>query len=106
RKSLVVFQFVVSGLLITSTILIYQQMQLFNNKRLGFDKEQVMVAKLYGNLKEKIITNPGIIKDELLKNPDIISVGGASNVIGDDLSVESVTPVNPPRGREFPTVRV
>ena len=106
RKSLVVFQFVVSGLLITSTLLIYQQMQLFNNKQLGFDKEQVVVAKLYGNFKEKIITNPDIIKNELLKNPDIISIGGASNVIGDDLSVEAVTPVNPPRGKEFPTVRV
>lgn len=106
RKSLVVFQFVVSGLLITSTILIYQQMQLFNNKQLGFDKEQVVVAKLYGKFKEKIIANPDIIKNELLKNPDIISVGKASNVIGDDLSVESVTPVNPPRDKEFPTVRV
>jgi putative ABC transport system permease protein len=106
RKSLVVFQFIVSGLLITSTILIYQQMQLFNNKQLGFDKEQVMVAKLYGNFKEKIITNPDIIKNELLKNPDIISIGGASNVIGDDLSVESVTPVNSARSKEFPTVRV
>lgn len=106
RKSLVVFQFVVSGLLITSTIFIYQQMQLFNNKQLGFDKNQVVVAKLYGRLKEKIITNPDIVKNELLKNPDIISIGKASNVIGDDLSVESVTPVNPPRDKEFPTVRV
>ncbi|HYK46847.1 MAG TPA: ABC transporter permease, partial [Parafilimonas sp.] len=94
RKSLVVFQFVVSGLLITSTILIYQQMQLFNNKQLGFDKDQVVVAKLYGKFKEKVVTNPDIIKNELLKNPDILSVGKASNVIGDDLSVESVTPVN------------
>ncbi|HWV72552.1 MAG TPA: ABC transporter permease, partial [Pseudosphingobacterium sp.] len=31
RKSLVVFQFVISGLLITCTLLIYQQMQLFKN---------------------------------------------------------------------------
>jgi putative ABC transport system permease protein len=92
RKSLVVFQFVVSGLLISSTILIYQQMQLFNNKQLGFDKDQVLVAKLYGKFKEKIVTNPDIIKNELLKNPAILSVGKASNVIGDDLSVESVTP--------------
>jgi putative ABC transport system permease protein len=106
RKSLVVFQFVVSGLLITSTILIYQQMQLFNNKQLGFDKDQVVVAKLYGKFKEKVVTNPDIIKNELLKNPAILSVGKASNVIGDDLSVESVTPVNPPRDKEFPTVRV
>jgi putative ABC transport system permease protein len=106
RKSLVVIQFVVSGLLIVSTILIYQQMQLFNTKQLGFDKDQVVVAKLYGKFKQKIITNPDLIKNELLKNPDIIAVGKASNVIGDDLSVESVTPLNPPKNKEYPTVRV
>ena len=106
RKSLVVLQFVVSGLLIISTILIYQQMQLFHNKQLGFDKDQVVVAKLYGKFKEKIITNPDLIRDELLKNPDIIAVGKASNVIGDDLSVESVTPLNPPRDKQYPSVRV
>jgi putative ABC transport system permease protein len=106
RKSLVVIQFLVSGLLIVSTILIYQQMQLFNTKQLGFDKDQVVVAKLYGKFKQKIITNPDLIKNELLKNPDIIAVGKASNVIGDDLSVESVTPLNPPKNKEYPTVRV
>jgi len=106
RKSLVVLQFVVSGLLIISTVLIYQQMQLFRNKQLGFDKDQVVVAKLYGKLKEKIIIQPEIIRNELLKNPDILTVGKASNVIGDDLSVESVTPLNTPKDKQYPSVRV
>jgi putative ABC transport system permease protein len=106
RKSLVVLQFVVSGMLIISTVLIYQQMQLFHNKQLGFDKDQVVVARLYGKFKEKIITSPDIIRNELLKNPDIIAVGKASNVIGDDLSVESVTPLNRPQNKEYPNVRV
>src|SRR6185295_454976 len=106
RKSLVVLQFVVSGLLIISTVLIYQQTKLFRNKQLGFDKDQVIVGKLYGKFKEKIILQPDLVKNELLKNPDILSVGKASNVIGDDLSVESVTPLNPPAGKQFPSVRV
>jgi putative ABC transport system permease protein len=106
RKSLVVFQFVVSGLLIISTILIYQQMNLFRNKQLGFDKDQVVVAKLYGKFKEKMITQRNLIKNELLRNPDILAVGKASNVIGDDLSVESVTPLNVPQGKQYPSVRV
>ena len=81
-------------------------MNLFRNKHLGFDKEQVVVAKLYGKFKEKLITQPELIKNELFKNPDILAVGKASNVIGDDLSVESVTPLNPPKGKQYSSVRV
>jgi putative ABC transport system permease protein len=106
RKGLVVFQFVVSGLLIISTVLIYQQMQLFKNKKLGFDKDQVLVARLYGKFKEKIIKNPDVLKNEILKNPDIITIAKASNVIGDGLSVESVVPVGAPSAKQFPSVKV
>lgn len=106
RKGLVVFQFIVSGLLIISTVLIYQQMQLFKNKKMGFDKEQVIIAQLYGNLKEKLITKPEVLRNEILKNPDILAVGKASNIIGDDLSVESVIPVGTPAGDQYPSVRV
>jgi len=106
RKGLVVFQFIVSGLLIISTILIYQQMELFKNKKLGFDKDQVIVAKLYGKFKEKTEKNPDLIRNEILKNPDILAVAKTSNVIGDDLSVESVTPVGASNPNDYPSVRV
>jgi putative ABC transport system permease protein len=106
RKSLVVFQFVVAGFLIISTVLIFQQMKLFRNKQLGFDKDQVMVVNMYGNFKDKILSAQDVIKNEILSNSDIISVGKSSNLIGDDLSVESVTPVNVGEEREFPLVRV
>jgi len=106
RKGLVVFQFIVSGLLIISTVLIYQQTQLFKNKKLGFDKDQVLIAKLYGDFKEKIIKNPDVLKNEILLNPDIITVAKASNVIGNDLSVEGVVPVNRPAGKQYPSMKV
>jgi len=106
RKGLVVFQFMVSGFLIIAAALIYQQMQLFRNKKMGFDKDQVLVANLYGKLKEKINGNPEILKNEFLKNPDVIAIGKASNLIGDDLSVESVVPLNPTPGLDYPSVRV
>ncbi len=106
RKGLVVFQFVVAAFLIISTVLIYQQMKLFRNKQLGFDKDQVMVVKMYGDFREKLLKQPDVVKNEFLRNPDILAVGESSNVIGDDLSVESVTPVNAPKEREYPTVRV
>ncbi|MFI5155875.1 MAG: FtsX-like permease family protein [Chitinophagales bacterium] len=106
RKGLVVFQFVVSGLLITSTILIYQQTQLFRNMKVGFNKDQVIVARLYGDLKNKLIRNQSVIKDEVLKNPNVLFVAKASNTIGDDLSIESVVPANAAASEQFPSVRV
>jgi putative ABC transport system permease protein len=106
RKSLVVFQFIAAGFLIISTLLVYRQMSLFRDHQLGFDKDQVVVIPFYGSLKDKIREHPGLLKNEFMTNPDILSVGAASNVIGDDLSVESVTPVNAIAGKDYPSVRV
>jgi putative ABC transport system permease protein len=106
RKSLIVVQFVVSAFLIISTILIYQQMNLLRNQQLGFDKEQVLVVKLYGKLKEKSMVNPELFKNELTRNSSILAVGQSSNLIGDDLSVESFVPQNAPAGKEYPAVKV
>ncbi len=106
RKSLIVLQFVVSGFLISSTILIYQQMKLFKDKELGFDKEQVIAIKLYGGFKEKVLKDGVVFKNELTRNPNVVAVGQSSNLIGDDLSVESITPLNPPPGKEFPSFKV
>jgi putative ABC transport system permease protein len=106
RKSLVVFQFIAAGFLIIATILVYRQMNLFHDQQLGFDKEQIAVINLYGNFKNRLIDHPDMIKTEFLSNPDILSVGTTSNIIGDDLSVESVTPLHAEPGRHYPTVNV
>lgn len=106
RKGLVVFQFVVSGLLIISTVIIYQQMKLFHNKELGFDRNNVIVARLYGNFKEQSVKHPEVLEQELLKNPDIVAIAKASNVIGDGLSVEGVTPLNPDPNKEYTSSKV
>lgn len=106
RKGLVVFQFVVSGLLIISTVLIYQQMKLFHEKELGFDRNNVIVAKLYGKFKEQSVQHPEVLEQELLQNKDVLGIAKASNVIGDGLSVEGVTPLNPEPNREYSSVKV
>ena len=106
RKGLVVFQFIAAGFLIISTLLVYRQMNLFHDQQLGFDKEQVAVVHYYGNFKEKLIDHPDIIKPELLSNPDVISVGESSQLIGDGLSVEDVVPVHPEAGRIYPDLNV
>ena len=46
RNILVVFQFVISIALISSTGIIYKQLQHFQSKKLGFDKEHVLLIPL------------------------------------------------------------
>ena len=106
RKSLVVFQFIAAGFLIIATLLVYRQMNLFHDQQLGFDKEQVALIRYYGNLKDKLDSHPDLIKTEFLSNPDILSVGTASDVIGDDLSVENVVPFHAIAGMKYPQANV
>jgi len=47
RRSLVVFQFVLSIVLITGIIIIYNQLSYIKNKDLGFDKNQKLVFSFY-----------------------------------------------------------
>ena len=106
RRSLVVFQFIAAGFLIISTLLVYRQMSLFHDQQLGFDKDQVAIIRYYGNLKDKMLTDPDVVRTELLSNPSVLSVATAGNIIGDDLSVEEVLPVHQEAGKQYPTVNV
>ncbi|WP_121355038.1 ABC transporter permease [Flavisolibacter nicotianae] len=73
RKSLIVFQFVISIFLIIATIIILQQLSFIRNKDLGYNKEQVVVLPVdrtisehYDELKKALATSLGVV-----------SVGGA-----------------------------
>jgi predicted permease len=59
RKALVVGQFALSITLIISTWVIYRQLQFVQNKKLGFDKEQLVYVRLKGDLRGKshLLTN-------------------------------------------------
>jgi ABC-type antimicrobial peptide transport system permease subunit len=52
RKSLVVSQFVVSIVLIISTIIIYQQVNHIKNRNLGYNKDNLITLNLQGQLKD------------------------------------------------------
>ena len=106
RKSLVVFQFIAAGFLLISTVLVYRQMNLFHDQQLGFDKEQVVNIRYYGDLKDKLLSHPELIRTQLQSNPDILSVGSSSELIGDDLSVEAVAPVSREAGKQYPDINV
>ncbi|WKN44246.1 ABC transporter permease [Tunicatimonas pelagia] len=106
RKGLLVFQFVVAVFMVVSTLVVYQQMQYFHDKKLGFDKDQVVAVNLFGDLKQKFAENGAALKAELIQSLNISHIGTASNLPGDGLSVESVVPDGVPEDNELPTVKV
>lgn len=67
RSALVVFQFTVSVALIISTLLVFKQLNYIQNKKLGFEKSQVIILndayalgdKIY-TLKERMLQQSGV----------------------------------------------
>lgn len=68
RKVLVVFQFAISVTLIISTLVVFLQWHYMQNKPLGIDPSNIVIFRSPSNEKYKTF------KQELLKNPNIISV--------------------------------
>ena len=70
RKVLVVFQFSLSIFLIISTTVIYSQLQYIQSKDLGFNKENL----IYAGINEGIRNNYEAIKNEMLRDPQILKM--------------------------------
>jgi putative ABC transport system permease protein len=68
RGALVVSQFVITIVLIISTVLIYQQHHFMTHKKLGFNKDEVLVIE-----RPKKLKNPKSFMEELEKDPGIAS---------------------------------
>jgi putative ABC transport system permease protein len=81
RRSLIVFQFVISVMMISSTWIIWKQLQFMNQKDLGFHKEQVLTLHIQS--RQTRIKVP-VIKQQLLRNPAVTAVAAASNPIGNN----------------------
>lgn len=69
RQSMIVFQFLLSTLMIIGALVVYQQHQYLVNKDLGFDKENLIKSSLSGNLP----ANYQSLQTELEKHPDILN---------------------------------
>ena len=74
RKSLVVFQFVISVILIIASVVISNQMDYLRSKDLGFAKDQQIVLPLRSSTAKNLYSS---LKTELSKNPHIVSVGAS-----------------------------
>lgn len=81
RKALVVSQFVISSVLIIGTLVIYQQIQHVKGRRLGYDKENMMVIPLRGNLNEHFpaikqsLLATGTVENAAKANQSLLQLG-------------------------------
>jgi putative ABC transport system permease protein len=80
RRSLVVFQFTLSIVMIVATIVVYQQMQYINTKDMGFKKDQLVVVDINSG---KVRRGANTIKNEFEKIPGIKEVSVSSRVPGE-----------------------
>ena len=105
RKVLLVFQFVVSVFMIFSTIGIYTQMRYFQDKNLGFEKENLVSFDATGSTANFQYENPAAFKEELNALPSVKNVAYCSNIPGDRLSVEFLDMAGRDQDRQMPPMR-
>ncbi len=84
RKGLVVVQFAVSAILIASTLVVYQQMDLVQSKYLGFDRDEIVVVKIFGPDADQIRLNGqyNAVKQRFLQHPNIVAAGTSLDLPG------------------------
>src|SRR5688572_1905098 len=91
RKMLVTLQFVVSIILIAATLLVTRQMNFLKTKKLGFDRDNVVIVSLPGGTDS---TKQEVFRNTLLKDRMITSVAAASSIPGINIPVNQVNDGN------------
>jgi putative ABC transport system permease protein len=90
RNSLVIFQFLISMILIISSISVYKQFVYMQNKDLGFEKENIVIIK---NIRGIYYEDPELSWDErylkvaslhqeVLKHPNVVTASLAEEIPG------------------------
>ena len=87
KKSLIVFQFIISSLLISGTYLVYQQISFMRSKELGIDMEEILVVSgprvILETLREKgetLGSSYEVLKNLLTSHHTVSSVSATSTV--------------------------
>lgn len=98
RSSLVVFQFVVGIALIVATLVVYRQLHYMQDKRLGYDKDQVLVIS-DGNL---LGHNQDAFRKQLENNSQVASISMSWCVPGNSsMDGTEIYPKQAGTGREI-----
>ncbi len=103
RKTLVVFQFSISIMLIIATLVVWQQMQYFQEKELGLNSEQIITVPIR---EAGFADKYDLVKKEISRIPGVVSVAAMSEAPGkNDKRLNSIRPEDMPPDA-FVTVQV
>ncbi|MBB5397689.1 ABC transporter permease [Mucilaginibacter sp. AK015] len=90
RKSLIVFQFSISVVLVVATVIIQKQLNYIQNKKLGYSRDHVMVLPM----EKRMFNDLPYIKEQLKANKNVLSVSLCNNTpvnIGSGYNMRSAT---------------
>jgi putative ABC transport system permease protein len=79
RSTLVIVQFTISIALIFATVIVFNQLQFMKNRRLGFQKEQIVVIPISD---ESTLDSLRPVKQELENHSEIVMAAASSHVPG------------------------
>ncbi len=90
RKSLITFQFVIAIFLVAATFIVVKQVSFIQNKKIGYNREQVVVLpvdyktrSVYDQMKEAIGANPNVLSVTGAYE-DPTSIGWGDGIVTDD----------------------
>ena len=89
RKALISFQFVVSIIMIVGTVVILSQLEYMRNKKLGFDKEHVVVVRLPD---DETVQGYPAFKNKVSQYPEIVNVSSSTGMPGGLTSLSFIQP--------------
>ena len=80
RDLLIILQFSIAIILISSTLILRSQLNYMRTKDLGFNKEQVVAFPLNGKKNSYQVVQ--LLRDALQNNPNILGITAADNILG------------------------
>ncbi|MFC1492507.1 ABC transporter permease [candidate division KSB1 bacterium] len=89
KNAFVSIRMAISIILIICTLVVSQQLKYIFERDLGFEEENLLVIS---NAARSLGQNWDAFKNDILQDPDIVHVGGASSVLGEILSSEVFYP--------------
>lgn len=93
RKGLVVFQFFMSMILVSSAVIVYSQLDFLGTKHLGFDKEAVLVIPVKN---ESGMRRFSALQNELSTLDGVVAVSASSNIPGRQFNQHHIASLQDP----------
>jgi putative ABC transport system permease protein len=87
RRGLILFQFLISVILINGSLLISKQLKYTREKDLGFEKERILTI----DLSSPVLRNRENVRERMLQNPEILDVSYSYTIPGSHLNYEGFT---------------